>query len=82
MIPAPFETTYLTPAGRDCTAIPGVADVACAEGACRVKRCARSCEISIDGLECICGETSKNEWAVHLKSGWRPAGAQKLTEQV
>ena len=82
MIPHPFLTPALQTPGQDCTAIPGVADVACVEGACRVNRCARGCEVSVDGLECICGETSENEWAVRLKSGWGPASAQKLKGQV
>ena len=82
MIPHPFLTPALQTPGQDCTVIFGVTDVACIEGTCRVNRCAKGCEVSIDGRECICGETSKSEWDVHMKSGWGPVGAQKLTKQV
>ncbi|TBU34451.1 hypothetical protein BD311DRAFT_649633 [Dichomitus squalens] len=42
-----------SPRGVDCTAIPGVADVACQAGACAVKRCAPGYEVSADGTFCL-----------------------------
>ena len=42
-----------SPVGVDCTAIPGVADVACHGGACAVKRCAPGYEVSMDGTFCL-----------------------------
>ena len=53
MIPAPFETTYLTPAGRDCTAIPGVNSVECSVGSCLVHSCVEGWEVSEDASSCI-----------------------------
>ncbi|KAI0756550.1 hypothetical protein C8Q80DRAFT_1264595 [Daedaleopsis nitida] len=41
-----------SPSGVDCTAIPGVLDVSCLEGACAVHRCAPGFTVSKDGESC------------------------------
>ncbi|KAJ8461983.1 hypothetical protein ONZ45_g18099 [Pleurotus djamor] len=43
----PFAT------GVDCTALPGVADVACVKGVCVVRRCMPGYEGSSDGTTCV-----------------------------
>ncbi|KAI0280477.1 hypothetical protein BGY98DRAFT_914604, partial [Russula aff. rugulosa BPL654] len=45
--------TPYSPAGKDCSAIPGVADVACLYGECIVFRCLPGFEPSHDGHSCI-----------------------------
>ena len=45
--------TPYSPIGQDCTAIPGVADVACHSGECRVLRCMLGYDQSHDGTECV-----------------------------
>ena len=43
-----------TPAhGVDCTAIPGVMDVACVSGQCIVRRCQPGYVVSLDGSFCL-----------------------------
>ncbi|PIL31523.1 hypothetical protein GSI_06225 [Ganoderma sinense ZZ0214-1] len=42
-----------SPDGVDCTAIPGVVDVACRAGSCVVNRCIPGYEISTDGTFCL-----------------------------
>ncbi|KAF7793465.1 hypothetical protein EIP86_004577 [Pleurotus ostreatoroseus] len=39
--------------GVDCTAIPGVMDVACAVGSCVVRRCLPGWTVSVDGSYCV-----------------------------
>ena len=41
-----------SPVGRDCTAIPGVADVSCLVGECVVRRCLKGHSPSPDGTGC------------------------------
>lgn len=45
--------TLGSPQGIDCTAIPGVADVACHSGACVVHRCLPGYTVSHDKSFCI-----------------------------
>jgi hypothetical protein len=44
--------TQSSPVGRDCTAIPGVADVTCLSGECIVRRCLKGFTSSPDGTSC------------------------------
>lgn len=44
--------TQSSPVGRDCTAIQGVADVACMSGECVVRRCLKGFTPSTDGARC------------------------------
>ncbi|KAH9012733.1 hypothetical protein EDB84DRAFT_1642472 [Lactarius hengduanensis] len=44
--------TPYSPVGQDCTAIPGVADVACHSGECIVRRCLPGYVVSHDGNSC------------------------------
>ncbi|KAH8987195.1 hypothetical protein EDB92DRAFT_1818040 [Lactarius akahatsu] len=44
--------TPYSPIGQDCTAIPGVADVACHSGECMVRRCLPGYVVSDDGTSC------------------------------
>jgi len=39
--------------GQDCTALPGVADVACLSGECIVHRCRPGYALSHDGTSCV-----------------------------
>lgn len=39
--------------GSDCTAIPGVADVACVSGSCAVSRCEHGWKVSSDASHCL-----------------------------
>lgn len=41
-----------SPIGKDCTAIPGVADVSCISGECVVERCMSGYALSRDGTHC------------------------------
>ena len=51
-----------TPAsGIDCTAIPGVMDVACSAGSCIVKKCLPGYKLSADYSTCV---TSGNRFQV------------------
>ncbi|EJU06037.1 hypothetical protein DACRYDRAFT_19364 [Dacryopinax primogenitus] len=43
----------MRPTGQDCTQIPGVSDVSCIQGTCRVSRCAEGFTRSDDGTECV-----------------------------
>ena len=47
-----FPLTPHSPIGQDCTAIPGVADVACMSGKCSVRRCMSGYAPSHDGTRC------------------------------
>ncbi|KAG6856962.1 hypothetical protein H0H87_011632 [Tephrocybe sp. NHM501043] len=40
------------PEGEDCTAIPGVADVSCVRGGCKVHRCMPGYEVTATGASC------------------------------
>ncbi|KAI9439296.1 hypothetical protein H4582DRAFT_2076001 [Lactarius indigo] len=44
--------TPYSPIGQDCTALPGVADVACHSGECVVRRCLPGYVVSHDGTSC------------------------------
>ncbi|KAI9439295.1 hypothetical protein H4582DRAFT_129530 [Lactarius indigo] len=44
--------TPYSPIGQDCTALPGVADVACHSGKCIVRRCLPGYVVSHDGTSC------------------------------
>ena len=48
-----FPLTPHSPFGQDCTGIPGVADVACQSGKCRVWRCMPGYVLSLEGTHCI-----------------------------
>ncbi|KAI1794000.1 hypothetical protein LXA43DRAFT_186797 [Ganoderma leucocontextum] len=50
----PLDTS--SPEGVDCTAIPGVADVACRAGSCVVNRCVPGYEVSVDGTFCLASQ--------------------------
>jgi len=41
------------PTGKDCTAIPGIADVSCTRGSCAVQACMEGYVISIDKSSCV-----------------------------
>ena len=45
--------TAYSPKGKDCTAIPGVADVACQFGECVVRRCLPGLVPSASGSRCV-----------------------------
>ena len=45
--------TAYSPRGRDCTAIPGVADVSCEAGECVVRRCSHGLVPGPDGGSCV-----------------------------
>ncbi|KAF8260047.1 hypothetical protein EI94DRAFT_1812253 [Lactarius quietus] len=45
--------TPYSPIGKDCTSIPGVADVSCQSGECIVHRCMPGYVLSRDGTSCI-----------------------------
>jgi hypothetical protein len=45
--------TAYSPKGKDCTAIPGVADVFCQFGECAVRRCLPGLVPSADGTRCV-----------------------------
>jgi len=45
--------TAYSPKGKDCTAIPGVADVSCMFGECVVRRCLPGLVPSADGGRCL-----------------------------
>jgi hypothetical protein len=42
-----------SPKGKDCTAIPGVADVSCLGGGCAVRRCLNGLVPALDGSSCV-----------------------------
>ncbi|KAH9994315.1 hypothetical protein BJV74DRAFT_351374 [Russula compacta] len=44
--------TPFSPAGIDCTELPGVADVACMSGQCVVRRCLPGYALAFDGTSC------------------------------
>ena len=45
--------TPLSPIGKDCSALPGVADVSCLSGECVVRRCMSGYSLSRDNTRCI-----------------------------
>ena len=45
--------TPLSPIGKDCSVLPGVADVSCLSGECVVGRCMPGHPLSRDGTHCI-----------------------------
>lgn len=45
--------TAHSPIGKDCSALPGVADVVCLSGECVVLRCLRGYLPALDGMSCI-----------------------------
>lgn len=45
--------TAYSPIGKDCSALPGVADVSCLSGACVVRRCRPGYVLALDGTSCI-----------------------------
>ena len=45
--------TPFSPIGKDCTALPGVADVSCLSGECVVRRCLSGYALSREGTSCI-----------------------------
>jgi hypothetical protein len=47
-----FPLTAYSPIGEDCSAIPGVADVACFSGECAVRRCLPGYAPALDGNSC------------------------------
>ncbi|KAN0135206.1 hypothetical protein V8E53_007097 [Lactarius tabidus] len=48
-----FPLTPFSRIGKDCTALPGVADVSCLSGECVVYRCMPGYALSRDGTHCI-----------------------------
>jgi hypothetical protein len=42
-----------SPKGKDCTAIPGVADVGCLSGECVVRRCMKGLVPTFDASSCV-----------------------------
>jgi hypothetical protein len=45
--------TAHSPIGKDCSALPGVADVVCLSGECAVLRCLPGYLPALDGMSCI-----------------------------
>ena len=45
--------TPFSPIGKDCTALPGVADVSCLSGECVVRRCMPGHTLSREGTHCV-----------------------------
>lgn len=54
--------------GVDCTAIPGVMDVACVSGSCIVRRCQPGYTVSLDGSYCL-----QTEALTRIQAGDLPA---------
>ena len=48
-----FPLTAYFPMGKDCSALPGVADVECLSGECVVRRCRLGYVPALDGTGCI-----------------------------
>jgi hypothetical protein len=48
-----FPLTAYSPIGRDCSTLPGVADVSCLGGECIVNRCLPGYVPAFDGTSCI-----------------------------
>jgi hypothetical protein len=48
-----YPLTAYSPIGRDCSALPGVADVSCLGGECIVHRCLPGYVLAFDGTSCI-----------------------------
>ena len=48
-----FPLTAYSPIGRDCSTLPGVADVSCLGGECIVNRCLPGYVLAFDGTSCI-----------------------------
>jgi CPL1-like protein len=45
--------TPLSPIGKDCSVLPGVADVSCLYGECFVYRCLPGYELALDHHSCV-----------------------------
>ncbi|KAH9975017.1 hypothetical protein BGW80DRAFT_1225325 [Lactifluus volemus] len=54
--------TPYTPIGRDCTSLPGVADVACMAGECVVQRCLPGYSVARDGNHCVSKHGKHSEY--------------------
>jgi len=48
-----FPLSAYTPFGKDCSSLPGVADVSCLSGDCVVRRCRPGFAIALDGQSCV-----------------------------
>ena len=48
-----YPLTAYSPIGKDCSTIPGVADVSCLGGECVVQRCLPGYLLGLDGTSCI-----------------------------
>jgi hypothetical protein len=48
-----FPLTAYSPIGKDCSTLPGVADVSCFAGECAVRRCLPGYVPALDGTSCI-----------------------------
>ena len=48
-----FPLTAYSPIGKDCSTLPGVADVSCMGGECIVHRCMPGYALAFDGTSCI-----------------------------
>jgi hypothetical protein len=48
-----FPLSAYSPFGKDCSSIPGVADVACLSGECVVRRCLPGYAPALDGNSCV-----------------------------
>jgi len=73
--------TAYSPRGKDCTAIPSVADVACEYGECVVRRCLHGLVPSYDGSSCVPENTHHHDSSkaeVEEDSEFVPAGAYGL----
>ena len=53
--------TPLSPIGKDCSALPGVADVSCLSGECVVRRCMSGYSLSRDNTRCISTQAHVDE---------------------
>jgi hypothetical protein len=48
-----FPLTAYSPFGKDCSSLPGVADVGCLSGECVVRRCLPGYALALDGNSCV-----------------------------
>ena len=49
-----YPLTAYSPIGKDCSTLPGVADVSCLGGECVVHRCFPGYVPALDSTSCIC----------------------------
>jgi len=54
--------TPYVPIGKDCTSLPGVADVACMAGECVVQRCLPGYSVARDGNHCVSRHGEHSEY--------------------